>query len=135
MRSWRELGFLDAAAPGDLQALGVTVTTPIAKGVARILRDATPAQLASREFRETVNVINREILQQPTAPDVLPLTSTTSPTAPAAPTSPPTSPPSAPAPATNPGTPITPLPAPRSTPLTSTPTSTPTSTTPAGGAR
>jgi hypothetical protein len=112
VRSWRDLGFLEAAAPGDLQALGVNVTTPIAKGVARILRDATPAQLASREFRETVNTINREILQLPDAPDVLPLTP----------------PPAAATPAT--ATPATATPA-TATPATALPTATKTGT---GGA-
>lgn len=113
VRSWRDLGFLEAAAPGDLQALGVNVTTPIAKGVARILRDATPAQLASREFRETVNTINREILQLPDAPDVLPLTPPAAPAGPA-PATPSTATAAAPATATpstaTPSTPATALP-------------------------
>lgn len=91
--SWGAAGLLTLASPEEIQAILPGATGPIAKGVLRNLQFATPTQMRSREFRQTINDVNRDALGMPNAPDVIPVDP------PAAPT-PPANAPSATAPAT-----------------------------------
>lgn len=71
--SWGVSGLLAPAAKADIISVAPTATGVVAKGVLRLLSEATPAQLASPEFRKTINDINRDTLGDPAAPDVIPV--------------------------------------------------------------
>ncbi len=71
--SWLEAGLLDPASPADVAAIVSSAKGPVAKGVLKILQNATAAQLISPEFRQTLNDVNRDALGLPDAPDVIPV--------------------------------------------------------------
>ncbi len=71
--SWGEGGLLVAASPEDVQKYAPTATGPVAKGVIKSLQNATAIQMQSREFRQTLNDVNRDALGLPDAPDVIPV--------------------------------------------------------------
>ena len=83
--SWAASGLLGVASPADVTAFAPSATGPVAKGVLKILQNATPAQMISPEFRQTLNDVNRDALGLPNAPDVIPVQ-------PPAPTAPPAAP-------------------------------------------
>ena len=69
--TWEALGYLKPAAAAAVTGTVPKAKGPVALGVLRILQNATPAQLASKEFRQTLNDVNRDSLGHPTAPDVI----------------------------------------------------------------
>lgn len=69
--SWEALGYLKPADNLTVTGTVPKAKGPVALGVLRILQNATPAQLASKEFRQTLNDVNRDSLGDPTAPDVI----------------------------------------------------------------
>ena len=69
--SWEALGYLKPADSVTVTGTVPKAKGPVALGVLRILQNATPAQLASKEFRQTLNDVNRDSLGDPTAPDVI----------------------------------------------------------------
>ena len=69
--TWEALGYLKPAAAAAVTGTVPKAKGPVALGVLRILQNATPAQLASKEFRQTLNDVNRDSLGDPTAPDVI----------------------------------------------------------------
>ena len=71
--SWLESGLLEQASPADVAAIVASAPGPVAKGVLKILQNATAAQLISPEFRQTLNDVNRDALGLPDAPDVIPV--------------------------------------------------------------
>ena len=71
--SWLESGLLEQASPADVAAIVASARGPVAKGVLKILQNATAAQLVSPEFRQTLNDVNRDALGLPDAPDVIPV--------------------------------------------------------------
>ena len=71
--SWGEAGLLAAASPEDVKKYAPTATGPVAKGVLKSLQNATAIQMQSREFRQTLNDVNRDALGLPNAPDVIPI--------------------------------------------------------------
>lgn len=71
--SWAASGLLAVAEPGEVTAVAASATGPVAKGVLKILQNATAAQMASPEFRQTLNDVNRDALGLPNAPDVIPV--------------------------------------------------------------
>lgn len=84
--SWLEAGLLEPASPADIAAIVSSAKGPVAKGVLKILQNATAAQLISPEFRQTLNDVNRDALGLPDAPDVIPVQPPTPTAAPSAPT-------------------------------------------------
>ena len=71
--SWGEAGLLAAASPEEVKKYAPTATGPVAKGVLRSLQNATAIQMRSREFRQTLNDVNRDALGLANAPDVIPI--------------------------------------------------------------
>ena len=71
--SWLEAGLLDPASPAEVAGIVSSAKGPVAKGVLKILQNATAAQLISPEFRQTLNDVNRDALGLPDAPDVIPV--------------------------------------------------------------
>ena len=69
--SWESLGYLKPAEPADVTALVPKAKGQVAIGVLRVLQNATAAQLASKEFRQTLNDVNRDALGDLGAPDVI----------------------------------------------------------------
>ena len=69
--TWAALGYLEPAGGAAVTASVPKAKGPVALGVLRILQNATPAQLASKEFRQTLNDVNRDALGDPSAPDVI----------------------------------------------------------------
>ena len=81
--SWAASGLLGVASPADVTAFAPSATGPVARGVLKILQNATPAQMISPEFRQTLNDVNRDALGLPNAPDVIPVQPPAPTTAPA----------------------------------------------------
>ena len=81
--SWAASGLLGVASPADVTAFAPSATGPVAKGVLKILQNATPSQMISPEFRQTLNDVNRDALGLPNAPDVIPVQPPAPTTAPA----------------------------------------------------
>lgn len=69
--SWESLGYLKPAGSSDVTALVPKAKGPVAIGVLRVLQNATAAQLASKEFRQTLNDVNRDALGDLGVPDVI----------------------------------------------------------------